>query len=243
MTENSENSQARNGIYRPNSDPDRGEIKVISLEASVLEENDRLALENRAFLDDRGVYTLNLLSSPGSGKTTLLVETLNDLKKDVPCAVVEGDQQTQYDAQRIAETDTPVIQINTGQSCHLDAVQVSWALKALPLDGVRMLFIENVGNLICPAGFDLGESEKVAIMSVTEGEDKPLKYPLAFHLASTLVITKIDLLPVLRFDMERFRQNALQVNPKLRIIETSAYTDQGIDEWTGYLRARIRTGI
>jgi hydrogenase nickel incorporation protein HypB len=225
----------------PHNTTDRGEIELISLEASVMEENNRLALENRALLASRGIHALNLLSSPGSGKTTLLVETLKAFKENLCCAVIEGDQQTKHDAEMIAETGTQVVQINTGQSCHLDAVQVARALEKLPLDGVRILFIENVGNLICPAGFDLGESEKVAIMSVTEGEEKPLKYPLAFHLASTLVITKTDLLPLLRFDLERCRNNALQVNPDLGIIETSAYTKGGIEEWISYLRARVAT--
>lgn len=244
MTENRDNPQRlcpsdKAARLDSHSAADRGEIELVSLEASVMEENNRLALENRAFLASRGILALNLLSSPGSGKTTLLVETLKALKKDLLCAVIEGDQQTKHDAERIAETGTRVVQINTGQACHLDAVQVARALEKLPLDGVRILFIENVGNLICPAGFDLGESEKVAIMSVTEGEEKPLKYPLVFHLASTLVITKTDLLPLLRFDLGRCRNNALQVNPGLRIIETSAYTRSGIKAWTSYLRSRV----
>lgn len=216
------------------------EMRVIKLEANIQEENDRVAAENRVFLETRGICALNLISSPGSGKTTLLVETLTMLKDEVRCAVIEGDQQTSHDAIRIAQSGVPVVQINTLQSCHLDAAQVRRAFKELPLDDVDLLFIENVGNLVCPASFDLGESEIVAIMSITEGEDKPVKYPLAFHLASLLVLTKMDLLPHLRFDLERCRQYALQVNPKLRIIETSAYSHQGMQEWLDVLRRKLQ---
>lgn len=217
-----------------------GALRVITIEGSILEQNDRIARQNRAYLQARGIYTLNLLSSPGSGKTTLLVETLNRLKNEIRCAVIEGDQQTSNDAQRIAETQVPVVQINTPQSCHLDAFHISRALAALPLDGVQLLFIENVGNLICPASFDLGEAEKVTLMSITEGEDKPLKYPLAFHLANLLVLTKMDLLPYLHFDLELCKQNAWRVNPDLSIIATSVYSQTGLEEWCNYLRTRIR---
>jgi hydrogenase nickel incorporation protein HypB len=219
----------------------RSEVRVITVEENILEQNDRIARQNRAYLQARGIYTLNLLSSPGSGKTTLLVETLRQLKTEIHCAVIEGDQQTSNDAQRIAETQVPVVQINTRQSCHLDAFHVRRALEALPLDGVELLFIENVGNLICPASFDLGEAEKVALMSITEGEDKPLKYPLAFHLANLLVLTKMDLLPYLRFDLDLCKQNAWRVNPGLPIIATSAYNQAGLEEWFNYLRARVRS--
>ena len=155
---------------------------------------------------------LNLISSPGSGKTTLLVETLNLLKEKLRCAVIEGDQQTDNDARRIAETGVPVVQINTGGTCHLDAGMVGRAMESLPLDNVDVLFIENVGNLICPAEFDLGETIKVVVMSITEGEDKPVKYPVIFHLAKLLVLTKTDLLPHLRFDLDLCIRNFRQVN-------------------------------
>lgn len=217
-----------------------GEVRVIAVEENILEQNDRIAGQNRAYLQARGIYTLNLLSSPGSGKTTLLVETLMRLKGELRCAVIEGDQQTSNDAQRIAETQVPVVQINTRQSCHLDAFHVRRALEALPLDGVELLFIENVGNLICPAGFDLGEAEKVALMSITEGEDKPLKYPLVFSLANLLVLTKMDLLPHLRFDLDLCKQNAQRVNPGLPIMMTSVYNQTGLEEWFDYLRAQVR---
>ena len=220
----------------------RGEergVRVITLEENILEENDRIASRNRSYLQSKGIISLNLMSSPGSGKTTLLVETLKQLKDEIPCGVIEGDQQTSNDAQRIAATDVPVVQINTSQSCHLDAFHVQKAFHELPLDKIQLLFIENVGNLICPAAFDLGETEKIAIMSVTEGEDKPIKYPLIFHIASLLVLTKMDLLPHLQFDLELCKQYARQVNPSLRIIETSSYTHQGFTEWFEYLRSKV----
>jgi len=213
---------------------------VIVLEQNILEQNEWYAQQNRALFRSRGIHTLNLMSSPGSGKTTLLVETLQRLKGELCCAVIEGDQQTSNDALRIAATQVPVVQINTRQSCHLDAYHVQRALEALPLDAVQLLFIENVGNLICPANFDLGENEKVALMSVTEGEDKPLKYPLLFHLADVLVLTKLDLLPYLRFDLQLCRQNALQVHRGVQIIETSAYTPDGMHDWLAYLREKVR---
>lgn len=218
----------------------KDEMQVITVEENILEQNDRIAGQNRAYLQARGIYTLNLLSSPGSGKTTLLVKTLKQLKAEIRCAVIEGDQQTSNDAQRIAETQVPVVQVNTRQSCHLDALHVQRALEALPLDGVELLFIENVGNLICPASFDLGEAEKVALMSITEGEDKPLKYPLAFSLAKLLVLTKMDLLPYLRFDLDLCKQSAWRVNPGLPIIATSVYHQTGLEEWLDYLRAQVR---
>jgi hydrogenase nickel incorporation protein HypB len=220
-------------------DGSRG-IRVITLEENILEENARIAERNRANLIGKGIYTFNLMSSPGSGKTTLLVETLKDLKDDIRCAVIEGDQQTSNDAKRISETGVPVVQINTRQSCHLDAFHVGQALKELPLDEVDLLFIENVGNLICPANFDLGEDEKIAIMSITEGEDKPVKYPLPFHLAELLILTKMDLLPHLKFDLELCRSYARRINPNLEIIETSAYTHQGFDSWYRYLHGKVK---
>ena len=216
------------------------DVLVITLEENMLGENDRIAAQNRAYLQERGIYSLNLLSSPGSGKTTLLVETLKELRGEIGCAVIEGDQQTSNDAQKIAETNVPVVQINTRQACHLDAFHVRQALEVLPLENVQLLFIENVGNLICPAGFDLGESEKVAIMSITEGEDKPVKYPLPFHLAKLLVLTKMDLLPHLRFDMDLCKEYAKRINPTLKILYTSAYTGLGFEDWLMYLRGCVQ---
>lgn len=218
----------------------REQMRVISLERSILEENDRLARENRELLRARGIYAFNLISAPGAGKTALLVETLLAMRAEVGCAVIEGDQQTSNDAQRIAQTAVPVVQINTGSSCHLEAHHVRLALEALPLQDVELLFIENVGNLTCPAAFDLGEAEKIVLMSVTEGEDKPAKYPLAFRLADLLVLTKTDLLPHLRFDVQQCREMALRVNPRLTILETSSYSGRGLDAWLDYLRERAQ---
>ncbi len=219
---------------------EESEFRVIIMEANIREENDRIAQQNRAYLEDKRVVALNLISSPGAGKTTLLVETLNAIKDEIHCAVIEGDQQTSNDAKLIAKTGVPVVQINTRECCHLEALQVGQAFEALPMDEVELLFVENVGNLICPAGFDLGEAEKVAIMSITEGEDKPIKYPLCFHLANVLVLTKMDLLPYLRFDLDLCKQYVLRINPKIQIIETSVYAHQGIEDWLDLLRARVR---
>lgn len=214
------------------------DLRVITLEQNVLEENDLIAAQNRVLFDREGLHVLNLISSPGAGKTSLLVETLNGLRGELRCAVIEGDQQTAHDAQRIAGTGTPVVQINTRGGCHLNAAQVRKALAHLPLEGLDLLFIENVGNLVCPSSFDLGENEKVVIMSITEGEDKPVKYPLAFSLARLMVLTKIDLLPHLRFDLALCRDYAKRVNPGLEILETSVFDESGMESWFEALRKR-----
>jgi hydrogenase nickel incorporation protein HypB len=216
-------------------------LRVITLEADILEANQKTAADNRAYLEARGICALNLISSPGSGKTSLLVETLARLKDEIGCAVIEGDQQTSNDARRIAETSTPVVQVNTRQACHLEATHVRQALEALPLDRTRLLFIENVGNLVCPAEFDLGETAKVVLMSITEGEDKPAKYPLAFHLARACVLTKLDLLPYLHFDLALCLDHLRQVNAGLPVLQTSTYREPGIEAWLAWLRAL--TGI
>lgn len=215
------------------------EIRVITLEENVLGENEKIADENRVLLQKQGVFTLNLISSPGSGKTTLLVETLRRLAGKVACAVIEGDQQTDRDARRIAETGVPVVQINTRSGCHLEALQVRRALDQLPLSNIRLLFIENVGNLVCPANFELGESEKIVLMSITEGEDKPVKYPLAFHLASAVIFTKMDLLPYLRFDLDKCKEFVRKVNPHAPMIETSAFMPDGLGPWLDWLQTKI----
>lgn len=211
------------------------EVKVVRLEEEILAANDVVAAENRELLRQKGVYTINLISSPGSGKTTLLVETLKALQGKLRCAVIEGDQQTSYDADRIAQTGVPVVQINTIGNCHLDAPLVQKALAQLPLDEIDLLFIENVGNLVCPAGYDLGEQEKVVVMSVTEGEDKPIKYPLAFHLATVMVLTKVDLLPYLKFDKDLCIEMAHRIHLGLPVIETSSYTKEGLADWVDWL--------
>jgi len=218
---------------------DNDEIKVIELEENILRANDNTAAEVRLILSERKITSLNLISSPGSGKTTLLVKTLMALRDELSIAVIEGDQQTSNDALRIAQTGVPVVQVNTRQACHLNAAQIIAALEELPLGGVNLLLIENVGNLTCPAGMDLGESQKIVLMSITEGEDKPAKYPLAFHLAKVLVLTKMDLLPHLRFDLDLCRNYVYKINPKLSIIETSAYTPGGLNTWIEFLRSLI----
>lgn len=215
------------------------DLRVITLEQNVLEENDLVAAENRALFKRSGIYVLNLISSPGAGKTSLLVETLRHLKGELRCAVIEGDQQTSHDAQRIAETGVPVVQINTRGGCHLNASQVRSALKHLPLEVLDLLFIENVGNLVCPSSFDLGENEKVVIMSITEGEDKPVKYPQAFSLARLMVLTKIDLLPHLRFDLDLCKSFANRINPQIEILETSVFDESGLESWFDALRKRL----
>jgi len=213
--------------------------KTISIEEDILAKNNRLAAVNRALFADRGIFTLNLVSSPGSGKTTLLEKTLVDLKNEIEFAVLEGDQQTANDADRIAATGVPVHQINTGAGCHLDAHMVGHGLEHFELDRLEMLMIENVGNLVCPASFDLGEDFKVSLLSVTEGEDKPLKYPQMFRASEIMLINKIDLLPYVRFDVAKCREYAERVHPGIKIFELSCYTGEGLDQWYGWLREKV----
>lgn len=210
--------------------------KVIELEHDVLGRNNTVATDNRARFAAGHTAVLNLVSSPGSGKTTLLAETLRRLVDSLPLAVIEGDQQTSFDAARIEATGVPAIQVNTGKGCHLDALMVRDALDHLPDLTRGLLFIENVGNLVCPAGFDLGEAHKVVLLSVTEGEDKPLKYPDMFHAADIMVLTKIDLAPHVDFDIDRCLNYALQVNPQLRIFQLSSRSGAGMDAWLDWLR-------
>lgn len=210
---------------------------MVQIERDILDKNGAHAAVNRARLAERGVLALNLVSSPGSGKTTLLVETLKRLGQRMPVAVIEGDQETSRDADRIRATGAPAIQINTGKGCHLDAHQVGHALDALPLAEGAVLFVENVGNLVCPAAFDLGEAHKVAILSVTEGEDKPLKYPDLFQAADLLLVNKIDLLPHLDFDLEACIAAARRVKPNLPVLTVSARTGEGIAQWIAWLEA------
>ncbi|MBN2676587.1 MAG: hydrogenase nickel incorporation protein HypB [Anaerolineaceae bacterium] len=209
--------------------------QTIPVKTRILSENDRLAAENRAWFVKQGIFVVNLISSPGSGKTTLLVDTLNALKGKQHCAVIEGDQQTSLDANRIAETGFPVRQVNTGRACHLDASMIKNAVSELAVTGLDILFIENVGNLICPAEFDLGEHCKVVLMSVTEGEDKPLKYPVIFHLSRAVVMTKMDLIPHLRYDPLLAEKNIRKINPQAVILRTSTYTSDGLQDWLDWL--------
>ena len=215
----------------------------IRVEERVLSRNERVAAENRRLLRSLGAYTVNLISSPGSGKTTLLEATLRRLEGRARVAVIEGDVQTRNDAERIEATGVPVEAIVTGGGCHLDAAMVGRALGALAgrlPGGVDLVVIENVGNLVCPSSYDLGEDEKVALVSVTEGEDKPLKYPALFHNASVLLVTKVDLLPHLRCDLDALSRNALAVNPGLRVFPVSAQEGTGMDPWVEYLLAQAR---
>jgi hydrogenase nickel incorporation protein HypB len=209
--------------------------RTVSLEQDLLAKNDRYAAGNRARFAEAGVLALNLVSSPGSGKTTLLVETLRALAAVRPVAVIEGDQQTSLDADRIAATGAPVVQLNTGKGCHLDAHQVGHALASLPLPSGGVLFIENVGNLVCPASFDLGEAHKVVVLSVTEGDDKPLKYPDMFRAADLCLITKSDLLPYVPFSVEHAVANARAVHPGLECLTLSSTSGAGFDAWLGWL--------
>ncbi len=210
---------------------------MVQIEQDILSKNDGYAADNRRFLAARGVLALNLVSSPGSGKTTLLVRTIEDLEAELAPAVIEGDQQTSSDADRIRATGAPAIQVNTGKGCHLDAHMVGHALEGLPLDEGGLLLIENVGNLVCPAAFDLGEAHKVVILSVTEGEDKPIKYPDMFHAADLMLLSKVDLLPHLDFDVERCFALARRVNPRIGMIQVSAKSGAGLDDWYAWVRA------
>ena len=208
---------------------------LVRIEKDILAKNDAYARENRERLKAAGVFAINLVSSHGSGKTTLLVKTIEMLKSTVPVAVIEGDQETSLDAERIRATNVPTVQINTGRGCHLDAHMVGHALESLPLKRNSILFIENVGNLVCPAGFDLGEALKVAILSVTEGDDKPLKYPDAFAAASMMVLSKIDLLPHLDFDVAACIEHARSINPDIAVLQVSARSGAGMVGWIDWL--------
>jgi hydrogenase nickel incorporation protein HypB len=203
----------------------------ITVEQDVISKNNLLAERNRGYFEAKGIKVINLVSSPGSGKTSLLERTIRDLKKEMSIYVIEGDQQTMNDANRIDATGAPVVQINTGEGCHLDADMVNKALKRLEPADNSLLMIENVGNLVCPALFDLGESYRVVIMSVTEGEDKPVKYPYMFRTSDLCIINKTDLLPYVDFNMEKAKGYASQVNPELKILELSVKTGEGIELW------------
>ena len=212
-----------------------GAARVISVVQDILAKNDAIAAENRRGFQATKTLALNLVSSPGSGKTALLVETLKRTNGSYPVAVIEGDQETTADADRIRATGAPAIQINTGKGCHLDADLVRTAVSRLGMPENGILFIENVGNLVCPAGFDLGEAHKVVIVSTTEGEDKPLKYSGMFAAADLMVVTKTDLLPHLDFDIDRLVANARRVNPAIGVLKLSAKSGDGIERWLQWL--------
>jgi len=222
--------------------PGLGARRMVQIEQDILAKNNAYAARNRERLLERGIFALNLVSSPGSGKTTLLCKTIA-LLDGVPVAVIEGDQQTSQDAERIRASGAPAIQINTGKGCHLDAHMVGHAIEKLGLAEDSLLMIENVGNLVCPATFDLGEAHKVAILSVTEGEDKPIKYPDMFRAASLMLLNKIDLLPYVDFDVDVAIAYARRVNPAIRVICLSATSGEGLGEWLAYLRDGLSSAV
>ncbi|MDJ0882233.1 MAG: hydrogenase nickel incorporation protein HypB [Gammaproteobacteria bacterium] len=216
--------------------PGMSQSRMVKIEQDILGKNNQYAQANRSRFAQQGMLVLNLVSSPGSGKTSLLTRTLETLKNEMPLSVIEGDQQTSQDADRIRATGVSAIQINTGKGCHLDAHQVGHAIDHLSPQDTSVLFIENVGNLVCPAAFDLGEAHKVAILSITEGEDKPIKYPDMFHAADLLLLNKIDLLPHLDFNVDQCIEYARKVNPGLRVLQVSATTGEGLDNWYEWIR-------
>jgi hydrogenase nickel incorporation protein HypB len=221
--------------------PGMTQARMVQIERDILSKNNDFAASNRRVFEEKDILALNLVSSPGSGKTTLLVKTIESLKSRLPMAVIEGDQQTANDAKRIRATGAPAIQINTGKGCHLDALMVGKALSGLELADQSVLFIENVGNLVCPAAFDLGEAAKVVILSVTEGEDKPLKYPDMFQAARLMLLNKCDLLPYLQFDVEHAIENARRVNPAIEVIHISATSGEGMEEWLAWIAHERQT--
>ena len=214
--------------------------QMVRIERDILGANDEIAARNRRRFEDAGVFALNLVSSPGAGKTTLLVETIRALAAELPLAVIEGDQQTSFDADRIRATGARAIQVNTGKGCHLDAAQVERALAQLAPAEESVLFIENVGNLVCPSAFDLGEAMKVVVLSVTEGEDKPLKYPDMFAASALLLLNKVDLLPHVSFDVKRTIEYARRVRPGIEVLQVSATTGTGMAAWLDWVREGSR---
>ncbi len=214
--------------------------RMVQVEQDILSKNNQYASANRSYFAEHGIFALNLVSSPGSGKTALLTRTIARLKDKARIAVIEGDQQTSLDADRIRATGVSAVQINTGKGCHLDAHMVRHAVEKLALADGSLLLIENVGNLVCPAAFDLGEAHKVAILSVTEGEDKPLKYPDMFAAAEVMLLNKVDLLPYLNFNVPLCIEYARRINPYIRVILTSAVSDEGMEEWQDWLEAGMK---
>jgi hydrogenase nickel incorporation protein HypB len=231
-----------NGHSHPHGQGTERSGRILQVEQAVLGKNNDLAERNRRWLTERGIVALNLVSAPGAGKTTLLESTLRDLGQEVPISIIEGDQATDHDAQRIRAAGGRVVQINTGTGCHLDAAMVAGALERLNPPPHSLLFIENVGNLVCPALFDLGERAKVVLGSVTEGDDKPVKYPHMFRASTLLILNKIDLLPYVPFNIERCLQFAAQVKPGIGVIKLSATRGDGLGQWYAWLREQLTCG-
>ena len=213
------------------------EIKVVT---NILKANDELTAINREKLDEKNIYVINLMSSPGSGKTSILEKIITRLRSKLKIAVIEGDLYTTMDAQRIESKGVPVVQINTGGACHLDAYMIRDALSGLDLEGLELLVVENVGNLVCPAEFEIGENIKITVLSTTEGNDKPLKYPLAFEKSGAVILNKIDLLPYTNFDKQRFYEDVRSINDSLVFFETSCTKDQGLDELCDWIRKQVK---
>ncbi|WP_148133829.1 hydrogenase nickel incorporation protein HypB [Candidatus Formimonas warabiya] len=212
----------------------------IQVKTNILNKNDRIAAEINAFLTSRGIFALNLLGSPGSGKTSLLEQTMRKVRGDLRLAVIEGDLFTSKDADRIARFQVPVVQINTGGGCHLDANMVKGALKQLDLTGLDLIIMENVGNLVCPAEFNIGEDLKATVLSITEGEDKPLKYPLIFKQSALVLLNKMDLLPYTDYQLAQVREDIAGINPQAALVTLSCRTGAGLEEWVAWLKARVR---
>ncbi len=227
--------EAHNHEHEHEHHHDHSHLVEIKLEQDILQKNNLLAERNRGYFEAKNIFAMNLVSSPGSGKTSLLEKTIKDKSQNFDFFIIEGDQQTMNDAQRIHEAGAPVVQINTGQGCHLDANMVNKAVKQLEIKENSVLIIENVGNLVCPAMFDLGETKRVVIISITEGEDKPIKYPEMFRTSDLCIINKMDLLPYLDFDIQKLKNYAKQVNHHLEFIEMSVKTGEGVDEWYNWL--------
>jgi len=215
------------------------DVNIVELEKDILHQNQLVAERNRGFFEALNIFAMNLVSSPGSGKTSLLEKTIADLKGEIEFSVIEGDQQTTNDAARIHALNIPVLQINTGKGCHLNSEMIAKSLKELKPKQNSILMIENVGNLVCPAMFDLGENQRVVIISTTEGEDKPLKYPDMFYSSNICIINKIDLLPYLKFDVEKLKENTKKVNPNIQFFEVSATSGEGMEAWYEFLRSKI----
>jgi len=212
------------------------EIKVLK---NILGANDQIAERNRELLDKNNIFAINLMSTPGAGKTSLILNTISSLKDKIKIGVIEGDVSSSVDAETVGKKGVPVIQINTGGGCHLDANMIANALSTLPLSDIELLFIENVGNLVCPASFALGEHKKVVISSVPEGDDKPLKYPLMFDIADVVLINKIDLLPYVKFDIQAFSQAVKALNEKAEIIQVTCTSGEGIEQWGSWILSQI----
>ncbi len=215
----------------------------IKIASPILQANDAIAEQNKKLFAENNIFVVNLMSAPGSGKTSLLVKTVEQLKHEIPLGIIEGDISTTLDAQRFKKYNIPVVQINTdkiGGDCHIDANMVRSASSRLPLNKIKLLFIENVGNLVCPAEFSVGESKKVMILSVAEGDEKPLKYPLMFRVSDLLLLNKIDLLPYCNFSTEKFRKNVHQINPKLKIKDISVKENKNLNLWINWIKKNIK---